>query len=153
MCVTTFFSLLVFLCMLQYGTSLKQNETIYILGNILSTYSFSCPPGQLVGLSADRMTLLFYDVVKRQLVMSRDLPLQGQLIQSSIDGSLHVVTHDSYVTIVENYELKTYPVPVIKASSVIILKDLVCITPTIENSAAFLCFNVKNDSDRWHACM
>ena len=130
------------------------NESIYVLKEELSTYSFRCPPGQLVGLSADRMTLLFYDIEKQQLIMSKDLPLRGQLIQSSVDGKLHVVTHDAYVTIVENYEQKTYSVPAIKASSIVIVNELVCITPSIDSSSVppFMCFNLKNSSDRWHNC-
>ena len=40
--------------------------------------------------------------------MSKDLPLPGQLIQSFVDGKIHTVTHDGYVTIVENYMSKRY---------------------------------------------
>ena len=155
MCAKIFLCLLLIsLTVLYHGAStLMQSESIFIIEEELSNYSFSCPPGQLVGLSADRMTLLFYDVEKQQLVMSKDLPLQGQLIQSSVDGKLHVITHDAYVTIVENYELKTYSVPAIKASSIVIVNELVCITPTIESSSAlFMCFNLRNGSDRWHNC-
>lgn len=143
--------LVVSLAIQSITPTLLQNDTIYILEEELSTYSFSCPPGQLVGLSADRMTMLFYDLEKQQLVMSKDLPLPGQLIQSSVDGKI-VVTHDSYVTIVENYEPKTYPVSAIKSSSIVIVKDLVCITPSIEESPSFICLNLKNSSDHWHGC-
>ena len=153
MCTKAFLSVLLVSLAIQSGAStVMKNDSIYILKEELSAYSFSCPPGQLVGLSADRMKMLFYDLEKQKLVMSKDLPLPGQLIQSSMDGKLQVITHDSYVTIVENYEQKTYPVQAINASSILIVKDLVCITPWIEDSPSFICFNIKNSSDRWHGC-
>lgn len=139
--------------MLLSGAAAK-NDTIYFIEDELSTYSFSCPPAHLVGLSADHKSLLFYDIKKQQLIMSKDLPLPGQLIQSSNDGSLHVVTHDSYVTIVKDYKLKTYSVPIIESSSIVIVRELVCITPDShsEETAAFMCLNVNNASDDWHGC-
>ena len=155
MCTRAFLRVLLVSLAIHSGTpTVMQNDSFYILKEELAVYSFSCPPsGQLVGLSADRMTMLYYDLEKQQLAMSKDLPLPGQLIQSSMDGKLQVITHDSYVTIVDNYEQKTYPVPAIKASSIVIVKDLVCITPSIEeNSPSFICFNLKNSSDRWHGC-
>ena len=70
-----------------------------------------------------------------------------------MDRKFHVITHDSYVTTVESYEPKTnYPVPAIKSSSIAIMKDLVCITPSIEDSPSFICLNLKNSSDHWHGC-
>ena len=154
MCTKAFLSVLLVSLAIQSGAStVMKNDSIYVLEEELSAYSFSCPPGQLVGLSADRMKMLFYDLEKQKLVMSKDLPLPGQLIQSSMDGKLQVITHDSYVTIVENYEQKTYPVQAINASSIVIVNDLVCITPRIKvDSPSFICFNLKNSSDRWHDC-
>ena len=133
-----------------------QNDTVYWIEEEISAYSFTCSPApQLVGLSANNKSVLFYNIEKGQLTMSKDLPLPGQLIQSSDDGSLHAITHDSYVTIVKGEKLKTYPVSAIKSSSIVIVKDLVCVTLEISPSISddtFLCLDTKNASDKWHEC-
>lgn len=135
----------------------KFTESIYLIEEELSTYSFSClnwPTGQLVALSADRKSLLFYDIERQQLRMTKHLPMPGQLIQSSKDGSLHVVTHNSYVTLAQagNSELKVYPTSTTRASSVVIMEGLVCITPGMGRSATFLCLNIRNESNKWRKC-
>ena len=132
-----------------------QNDTVYWIEEEISAYSFTCSPApQLVGLSANNKSVLFYNIEKGQLTMSKDLPLPGQLIQSSDDGSLHAITHDSYVTIVKGEKLKTYPVSAIKSSSIVIVKDLVCITPTTSSidDITFMCLNARKVFDKWHAC-
>lgn len=67
----------------------------------LYAYTFSCASSQLTALSADRMSLLFYDVEKQMKTASVALHLPGELLQVTADGQRIAVTHDSYISVVQ----------------------------------------------------
>ena len=101
---------------------------------------------QLVALSADQKTLLFYDVEKQlPSPTSVNLPLPGELFGMSADGKRVAVAHDSYVSIVENSNrVKTYPVAVVQASSIMLVEELVCLLPAFDQWTYIECLNMDS---------
>lgn len=123
------------------------NNRTYIISEDLYTYIFSCASGQLVALSADKKSLLYYDVEQQSLTTSIDLPLPGELLQLSADGRYVAVTHDSYISLVSNHHaLKTYPITVVEASSIVIIKELACLIPAFDQWTNIMCLNMRNGS-------
>ena len=114
------------------------------------SYTYSCSIDQLVALSADQKSLLFYDIEKPELPTptSVNLPLPGELFALSVDGKRVVVTHDSYVSVVLNHghmhSIKTYPISVVQASSVMIIEELVCLVPAFDQWMYIQCLNMDN---------
>ena len=137
---------------LPTGTLQKSGSSkIFLINSTeLYSYTYSCPANRLVALSADRKSLLFYDIVEKQSPnpASVNLPLPGELFTVSADGKRVAVTHDSYVSIVQNHgdrhSIKTYPISVVEASSVMIIKDLVCLIPAFDQWTYIQCLNMDS---------
>lgn len=114
------------------------------------SYTYSCSINQLVALSADQKSLLFYDIekLKSPTPTSVNLPLPGELFAISADGQRVVVTHDSYLSVVRNHghrhDIKTYPISVVQASSVMIIEELVCLVPAFDQWVYIQCLNMDN---------
>lgn len=114
----------VILCVLflQCNGQHTPNNTIFMIKEELYAYSFSCASNQLVALSADKMSLLIYDVGKQQQTASVSLHLPGELLAVTEDGKHLIITHDSYLSVVQKhgdgvfheYKAKTYPVVLLR---------------------------------------
>ncbi len=128
------------------------NSNIYMIDEDLHTYTFSCATSQLVALSSDQKSLLFYDVNKwPPSPTSIVLPLPGELLQVSEDGHYVAVTHDSYLSVVgKAHDLKTYSITVVKASSIVIIEGLACLVPAFDQSTNIQC--LKMDSGNTSTC-
>ena len=113
------------------------------------SYTYSCSINQLVALSADRKSLLFYDIEKPEsppTPTSVKLPLPGGLFTLSADGKQVVVTHDSYISVILNHNhthsIKTYAISVVQASSVMIIEEFACLIPAFDQWTNIQCVNM-----------
>ena len=131
-----------------------QGGSIFLI-NItdVHSYTYSCSINQLVALSADRRSLLFYDIKKPEspdppTPTSVKLPLPGELFTLSANGKQVVVSHDSYVSVILNHNhthsIKTYPTLVIEASSVMIIEELACLIPASGQWTNIQCLNMDS---------
>lgn len=77
-----------------------------------------------------------------------NLPLPGELFGMSADGKRIVVAHNSYISIIEDgnhpRRVETYPVKVIKASSIMLVEELVCLLPAFDQWTYIECLNMDN---------
>ncbi len=153
----TFF--LTALCLVLQSSALqkiKTNSTISIINEDLYIYVFSCATNQLVALSANQKSLLFYDVEKQPPSSASllpgdtlSLPMPGELLQVSEDGHYVAVSHDSYLTVVKKVNNShvswTYLTSIIKSSSMIIIEGLACLFATSEDwNNNIICLNMED---------
>ena len=136
------------LCTLEKGS----NKIFLIDSTELYSYTYSGrPTNQLVALSADRRSLLFYDVEKQSPnPASVDLPLPGELLAVTADGKRAAVSHDSYITIVvlnhrgHIHSVKTYLTSVAQASSVLFIEESACLISAIDYSTYIKCLDMDS---------
>ena len=136
--------------------ALQENRTFFMINEQLHSYAFSCASGKLVALSADKKSVLIYNVEKQlPSPVSISLPLPGHLVQISADGKLVAVAHDSYITIVhksfvgEHYITKTHHIAIFEASSIVILEGLVCVVSSTDlHYVNLLCLSIYSGKFR-----
>ncbi len=119
-----------------------RQQGVFLLGHNFHQYDFSCTAGLLAALSEDRRSVFFYEIVEEHYVEEKKLHLPGDLLKWSPDGQRLVITQDSYMTVLYNGVMKTKAIPVVQASSVVVIEDLACVVPAISQFTYIVCMNL-----------
>ena len=148
MAVAKILAFCVALCVIRCEATSNISK-IFMIDDELYAYVFSCASNQLIALSADQKSLLFYDISKQSPPrFSVTLPLPGELLQVSADGKHIAITHDSYLSVIhrDGTYLVTRPVPVVEASSIVIIEEFVCLVPSFDQWTQITCLNMDSGS-------
>ena len=123
-----------------------QDKKILMINEQLQSYAFSCASGQLVGISSDQNSTLFYDVANQvSTPIAVTLPLRdGKILKVSPDGRAVAVANLSHIAIIKKtssggHNVTTHHTYLRGIYSLVIIKELACTIPWS------VCFNIENN--------
>ena len=132
----------------------SRSNKVSSCSDTILTNTTSCAAGLVAALSEDKYSVLFYNVVSQSFAFEKKLILPGQLLKWSLDGEFEtlIIAHDSYITVMYNGDQKTMPIPVVQASSLVVVDHLTCLLSEIPEWTGFVCVNTTSFDVNYKSC-
>lgn len=121
--------------------SCAQPYGVMVLGEYYKEYTFTCNSGLFIGLTANKTRMDAFSPTEGIPLVRQKLPYPGEIVGISPDENFGaiVVVHNSYITRLAGYPLRTWPVPVEQATSLVLLGKSACL---VGNSAPSVTMNI-----------
>ena len=132
------------------------DNNVWLMGPQFLDYSTDCETFNFMTLSPDGSVFTFYDLVEAIPEAHFNLTLPGYKIRLAMlneeqQDEIVVILHEFHMTILRFGTFYTFPIPVKRASSLFVVKNLVCVIPDVTGTTPITCVHaikrtVKNCS-------